>query len=246
MRAILTFHSIDDGGSVLSYRPQHFEQLVRRLRAHDLPLLSVEGLLRAESGVALTFDDGMRSVATEALPVLREYDAPATLFLTTGYVGSKNTWPSQPAGAPVFDMMTWDEVGACVESGVAVESHTVSHPDLAAASTAQIEDECAGADEEIERQLGVAPSLMAYPYGAYGPAALEVVARRYRAAVTTRLAYLPPGGLSATWRYEVPRLDTYYLQSASRMDLTAPGTKAYLAVRRSLRALRSWNQGRRR
>src|SRR6516164_7287159 len=59
MRAILTFHSIDDSGSVLSYPPRTFERLLLALQHSGIPLLDLDTLLRAETktGVALTFDD---------------------------------------------------------------------------------------------------------------------------------------------------------------------------------------------
>jgi peptidoglycan/xylan/chitin deacetylase (PgdA/CDA1 family) len=42
--------------------------------------------------VCITFDDGYRSVHDLALPVLREFGLPATVFVTTGYIGSGNMW----------------------------------------------------------------------------------------------------------------------------------------------------------
>ena len=42
--------------------------------------------------VCITFDDGYRSVYDLALPVLREYGLPATVFVTSGYIGSGNMW----------------------------------------------------------------------------------------------------------------------------------------------------------
>lgn len=42
--------------------------------------------------VCITFDDGYRSTHDLALPVLKEFDLPATVFVTTGYVGEGNMW----------------------------------------------------------------------------------------------------------------------------------------------------------
>lgn len=57
--------------------------------------------------VCITFDDGYSSVHDLALPVLREFALPATVFVTTGYIGSGKMWNekiiesvrSLPAGA---------------------------------------------------------------------------------------------------------------------------------------------------
>jgi peptidoglycan/xylan/chitin deacetylase (PgdA/CDA1 family) len=40
----------------------------------------------------ITFDDGYRSTHDLALPILSEFGLPATVFVTTGYVGSGNMW----------------------------------------------------------------------------------------------------------------------------------------------------------
>ncbi|WP_229518532.1 polysaccharide deacetylase family protein [Massilia sp. PAMC28688] len=42
--------------------------------------------------VAITFDDGYRSVHDLALPILRQFKLPATVFVTSGYVGGGNMW----------------------------------------------------------------------------------------------------------------------------------------------------------
>jgi peptidoglycan/xylan/chitin deacetylase (PgdA/CDA1 family) len=42
--------------------------------------------------VCITFDDGYRSVHDLALPVLQEFGLPATVFVTSGYIGELNMW----------------------------------------------------------------------------------------------------------------------------------------------------------
>lgn len=42
--------------------------------------------------VCITFDDGYRSTHDLALPILNEFNLPATVFVTTGYLGEGNMW----------------------------------------------------------------------------------------------------------------------------------------------------------
>ena len=99
MRAILTFHSIDDTGSVVSCSPKNFARLLAALAERKIPVCDLETLLNPDTrrGVAITFDDGMRSVYRAALPVLSDYGASAHVFITTGAVGDNKTWPPRPA-----------------------------------------------------------------------------------------------------------------------------------------------------
>ncbi len=50
--------------------------------------------------VALTFDDGYRNNLTHALPILRRYNIPATLFITSGFISDgQMLWPEWAACA---------------------------------------------------------------------------------------------------------------------------------------------------
>jgi peptidoglycan/xylan/chitin deacetylase (PgdA/CDA1 family) len=236
MRAILTFHSVDDSGSVLSFPPRTFSRLLEALHDARLPVLDLDALLdsRTQRGVALTFDDGMRSVFTHALPVLRDHGAPAHVFLTTGAVGRQG-WATPRAPEPAFDMLEWDEVEKLQEAGVRLESHTHSHPDLRELDDRRIAEECDAADGIIEERLGRRPRYFAYPFGHFSARARDLARDRYRASVTTQLRPLGDDDDPAA----LPRLDSYYLRAPwvfRRLD--APLPRLYLGLRGVMRRIR--------
>lgn len=237
MRAILTFHSIDDSGSVLSFPPATFAELIAALPEADLPILDLETLLAPSTarGVAITFDDGMKSVHTSAMPVLREHAVPSHLFLTTSAVGGTNRWPTQPAGAPAFEMLEWPALDDLQKAGMRIESHTHTHPDLRRLGTDAIVEECMTADRIIEARTGRPPRFFAYPYGRTSEAACDVARARYQASVTVVLRKLQ----RAEDRARLPRLDSHYLRHSwlfPRLGQRLPG--AYFALRGALRRLK--------
>lgn len=61
------------------------------LPLHDAILALAEQRMPPRA-VAITFDDGYRSIHDLALPVLKEFNLPATVFVTSGYIGEKNMW----------------------------------------------------------------------------------------------------------------------------------------------------------
>lgn len=72
----------------------HMELLARCF--HVMPL---QDALRAvalgkvpQRTVCITFDDGYRSIHELALPVLHEFGLPATVFVTSGYIGQGSMW----------------------------------------------------------------------------------------------------------------------------------------------------------
>lgn len=68
------------------FNPMALDQMVDAHECNRLP----------DHAVALTFDDGYRDFYELAYPLLKEFDLPATLFLTTGFVsGELWLWPDQ-------------------------------------------------------------------------------------------------------------------------------------------------------
>jgi peptidoglycan/xylan/chitin deacetylase (PgdA/CDA1 family) len=237
VKAIVTFHSIDPSGSVMSYPPDLFAALLGALRESGLPVVGLQELLQPhiERAIAITFDDGIRSVYTHALPVLRDFGAPAHLFLTTGPIGSGKLWPDEDGNGLSFEMLSWEEIEKLHAAGVSIEGHTNSHPDMRTLSKTQMADECEHADRRIEERLGRQPNFFAYPFGYHNAATRDYARSRYTASVTTEL-----GALCATHdTAAVPRLDSYYLQSRWLMlnFQSMPG-RAYFRCRSMLRNLR--------
>ncbi len=99
--AILTYHSIDKSGSVVSVSPEKFRKQMLYLSESSFNVVSLSEILAAfherrllpAKTVVITFDDGYRNVYTEAFPVLDSYGFTATVFLITNYCGKHNDWP---------------------------------------------------------------------------------------------------------------------------------------------------------
>jgi peptidoglycan/xylan/chitin deacetylase (PgdA/CDA1 family) len=237
MKAIITFHSIDDRETVLSFPTAMFADMITGLLDKGVSICTLDQLILPETdnAVSITFDDGMQSVYKNALPVLADAKVPSHIYLTTGYVGGQNKWPTQPESAPVFEMMGWHEIEACVKGGMYIENHTVSHPDLRMLGRSKIEDECERADSCIAEHFGSRPRHFAYPYGTYNSNVSTIVSGRYKTCVTTKLLPLGREIVAA----ELPRLDSYYLQNRWLYNhLFSPVSSSYLFGRHILRVIR--------
>jgi peptidoglycan/xylan/chitin deacetylase (PgdA/CDA1 family) len=240
MRAVLMLHGIDDARSVLSVSAAELMGLIRGIQASGHSLVSLGRLLSepdVPDRVALTFDDGFASVAEVAAPILRRAGAPATLFLTTGRVGRDNRWASQPRSAPGARLLTWAQVEELSRAGWEVEAHSRTHPDLRGLGEAELEDEVGEPQREIERRIGRRPEIFAYPYGRLDERVVAAVRRRYRWAVTTRMAALRDGIPDP---HRVPRIDAWYLRRAPlQRRFGRPSFRLYVASRSLLRRFRS-------
>jgi len=93
---ILLYHRVAEPGSdpwSLSVTPQHFSEHLEVIRkyGYPVPLRKLNRVLqdgkRFSRSIAITFDDGYANNLHNAKPLLERYDIPATIFVTSGYVG---------------------------------------------------------------------------------------------------------------------------------------------------------------
>ncbi len=153
-----------------------------------------------EKAVLLTFDDGLVSTYTHVFPLLKLFGYPAVVSIVTDWIGN----PEPVAyGGELLDQsafLSWAQLREMRASGlveVASHSHDLhrgieANPqgnlqpaavarsytgrgyESDAAYTARIATDLALSVERIQAELGTAPRVLAWPYGAYSLAVLEV------------------------------------------------------------------------
>lgn len=172
---ILQYHHVSTATPPsTSISPADFRTHMAYLRDNGFHIERLETVLDAlqngtplpDKTAVLTFDDGYQSVYTDAFPLLREYDWPFTIFVTTGLVSSN---PRLYA--------SWEQLAEMGAGGATLANHSVSHPYMLehlpgeddSAWLARLEQEIVVAEEELVRHTGQNHRLFAYPYGEYDP-----------------------------------------------------------------------------
>ena len=181
---VLMYHEVDPrpiGESRLVVSPASFARQMAFLHdtgAHVVPLSEVIEAFRTgrrlhSRTVAITFDDGFRNVLTYAVPALRRYRFPATMFLVTDWIGKGQ-------------YMTWDEIRQLEQAGVTIGSHSVTHAWLPALGDDALRRELIESRQVLEKGLGHPVDLFCYPMGALDPRVKQAVrAAGYRGACAT-------------------------------------------------------------
>ncbi len=187
---IVMYHRIADEPDELAVSRRRFREQMDFLAAAGYRVVGVaeatelaaNGGLRQHT-IGLSFDDGYRDVAENALPVLAEHDFRATVFLATGVTDGRASFGWYRRQPPVLG---WDEVVDLDRAGtLEFEAHTVTHPNLLAVDGGTAKAEIAGSKVELEERLGRPVSVFSYPAGLFGVRERRFVAEAgYRLAVT--------------------------------------------------------------
>ena len=241
LRAILTYHSIDDSGSFVSVSAETFRSQMRSLFERGIQttfpadLLSNQGLDPKHPAAALTFDDGFDNFYTEAFPILSEFNMRATVFLVPGRCGKAGDWARQPEDHRSRELMSWSRIAELHAAGVELGAHTMTHPMLTSLPPDQAQAEILDSKREIEDRLGSPVRSFAYPYGDESASLRQIVRRNFDVGCSTRMGYLKPGALPES----VERLDVYYLRNLFWFGRLFRGfTNAYLGMRGLLRSVK--------
>ncbi len=236
-RAILTYHSIDQHSSPISVSPDTFAQHVAYLSSdavNVVPLDAVVSSTDPRPTVALTFDDGLSNFASHAWPHLRDHGLPCSLFVVTDCVGETNKWNELPS-IPEQRLLDWDDLGRLASEGVALGAHSQTHAGLPKLPQSRFLEEISGAHATLISRTGVSPTAFAYPYGSVNADVATVTRELYSWGVTTQMALLGDDDDALL----LPRIDAFYLKSASRLEsLGRPAFARFVRWRRFLRRLR--------
>ena len=245
MRAILTYHSIDASGSVISVAPERWRDQARWLAGGAVRVVPLDELVRLPANtdaIALTFDDAFANFASEAWPPLRDHGLPVTVFVVSEHAGRTNAWHGhEEAEIPTLPLLDWAALGRIAEEGVTVGAHTRTHPDLRALGGAALADELEGCADRIAAETGRRPATFAYPFGLTSPGVTAAVKATYAFGCTTELRALGRRDDA----HALPRLDAYYWREPGMLERWGtPAFRRHLwlrargrQVRRTLAAL---------
>jgi len=185
--------------------------------------------------IAITFDDGLRSVYQQALPVLEKHGFHATVFLVTECLGQSSPWLDSSGAIPRFPLMTETEIRDLVSHGWEIGGHSTKHSHLTEMDDERLGEDLARCQASLREIAGSAASWFAYPYGILNPRVKQMVGRSFNGACTTELAFADPGSDP----FELERIDMYYLRDPCLFrGLDTAWLHRYLAFRRILRKLR--------
>ncbi|MEZ9593464.1 polysaccharide deacetylase family protein [Shewanella sp. 10N.261.52.F9] len=170
---ILQYHHVSDTTpAITSVTPAQFKEQMQYLAENNfnvVPLSTVVESIKAKQTlpaktIAITFDDGYRSIANTAHPILKQYKFPYTLFVSV-----------EPILKGYGEMMSWQQLITLSNEGAEIANHSWNHEHLIrkegneteAQWIARIENNILRTEAEIARATGQNLKMLAYPYGEY-------------------------------------------------------------------------------
>lgn len=195
---VLTYHKLSRNGTpdAMTVRGADFEAQMRFLRENGYRVITLDDLFEflqfrrqiPARSVVITFDDGWRSVYDIALPILKKFGYPATLFVYTDLiVGSRET-------------LSWEQVIELSRNGFDIECHSKTHRYLGRKERKEsfrnyfetVRNEIVESAKIIGRHTGREVKYLAYPYGDTNALVVAMTRREgYRLAFTVERESVP-------------------------------------------------------
>lgn len=160
-----------------SVTPELFKEHLKYLKDHNFTVLKASEALDLidnlpKKCVVITADDAYLSIYTEAFHLLKEYNFPMTVFVTTE--GVERKYPAY---------MSWEQMRELKESGlVEFGNHSYAHGKLI--NKEAFESDLIRSRDLIVKNLGTDNQIYAYPYGLFSDSMINVLQKHgYKAFV---------------------------------------------------------------
>lgn len=180
----------------LRVTPEQFEQQLKWLSEQGFHFVTMHQLCanwgkHPDKTVAITFDDGYEDNLLNALPILKKYQASATIYVVVDR--HDRDWSSYKkahhnSGELARETKLSDsQIQTLIDSGlIEIASHTLTHANLANVDEPQRLQEMHESRHLLQQQTGQAINSFAYPFGIYTDADIEAARQAgYLTAVTT-------------------------------------------------------------
>ena len=206
---ILAYHEICDLPKEIIHQytynvtPPAFREQMEFLCKNDYSVIRLEELISCltqnrelpQKSVVITFDDGYRSNYTNAFPVLKRYNFPATVFLATDYIGKSEVFPwfnglseRNQKARENWIPLSWGEIIEMSQDNIRFGSHTCSHANIRKMSEREFGKEIEESKRVIEGKINKHVNLFSYPFS------FPKYRRRYRDIINeTRESLLKRG-----------------------------------------------------
>ncbi|MDU2064992.1 MAG: polysaccharide deacetylase family protein [Sporomusaceae bacterium] len=179
---VLNYHQINDRDhNALTVSSSEFEAQMAYLADHGYQTITPDELADylqlgkplPRKPILITMDDGYEDNYQVAYPILQRYQAKATIFIITDFVGRYDRY------------LTWEQIAQMSAHDIDFESHTLSHVDLATVSPTEAQKQLTASKAALEWHLGRPVNYLAYPGGEYSQQIIDMTkAAGYRAAFT--------------------------------------------------------------
>ncbi|WP_419874464.1 polysaccharide deacetylase family protein [Candidatus Pristimantibacillus sp. PTI5] len=202
--AVLMYHDIAEAPqNERIIAVDRFEKQLRLLKQNGFQIIGIEEYERflleegsvSDNAVLITFDDGYESFYKLAFPILRSYGFPAVNFVIVSSIDDR----SKPGTAK----LSWEQMKEMQKSGMSFRSHTFDMHRYGAVNEdgkeapvmagpifdrtllkketeeeygIRLREDLMKAEERLRSELGNKQGTLAFPYGAYRPAILELTA----------------------------------------------------------------------
>ncbi len=174
------YHSISESvlseDEGLSVRPEDFESQIKFLLENDYTLIFASDLKHSykyKKPAVITFDDGYVDNYTTAYPILKKYNAKATVFVVSDKIDTDG-------------YITKEQLKEMSDSNIiSIQSHCATHPNLCKVSLEQATIEFQKSKATIEQITNKEVNTLAYPYGSTNKEIMKETSKYYDIAFIT-------------------------------------------------------------
>lgn len=180
---ILLYHHVAlETPTITSISPDNFAKQLEYLAQNNFQVWPLEKIIKhlqskeamPDKVVGISFDDGYESIYDHAFPLLKKYQYPFTIFVSTDAVDQQFKYQA-----------SWQQLRTMASNGATIANHSATHQHMLVKDEnisdkqwlQQIQQDIEHAEQRIKEEIGYSKKLFAYPYGEYNQQLIKLIKR---------------------------------------------------------------------
>ncbi|EKD71145.1 MAG: polysaccharide deacetylase [uncultured bacterium] len=238
-KIILLYHSVGDTTWAMS---EYDFSIQMDWLADHCKILSLTDLIHSEPSedlqVAITFDDGYRTLHHYVAPILVKKNMSGMVYLNTGWISDTDNQRKlsvpELGHYPDESFLTWQEVKELHQMSWEIGSHGANHYDFSKLSEDMVKQELSQSKHDIEDNLKIPCTHFSYPWGKYSAYTKKIVKQvGYQYAVAARHNKI---SINSDW-LALPRMNISRDYSFNDFKNIVKGKWDYLGILHQLKGL---------
>jgi len=208
---ILLYHSVAENSLSATVKLADFKKQLAYLAEKNFKVIKLTELVELIASrrkippktVCLTFDDGCRDNFSNVFPVLKKYNFPATIFVSTALIGKAQILENKES----FEYLSEGEIKEMSQSGlIEFGSHSHNHLKLTGLKGGRVEEELVASKKILAGLLNQEILSLAYPIGRFNEEVENTARKIFKIICTVESGRVTEAG--AIWRLKRNSIDS--------------------------------------
>jgi peptidoglycan/xylan/chitin deacetylase (PgdA/CDA1 family) len=208
---VLMYHSVDRNSEFFTVSPENFERQMEFLKNNNFEVVQLTSLiggpekLKNKKVVVITFDDGYEDNYLNALPILKKFGFPVTIFVSTDNIGKSIIAKK----GSKLNIVSLEQIKEMAKNGISFGSHGKKHIAMRNINEKELETDLFESKKILSGLTGENTETFAYPFGVFDNVSFTTASKIFKIICTVEKGRIDIRGKDFLFKIKRNSIDSF-------------------------------------